>query len=765
MGLFHRRPLCLFCLLFIITAAISAQVALEVKTWIVVSVGIALIFCSVLFIILKKYRMHVLFSVLCLLVMLSSIANVALRVDLPRDRAQKYEGKYNAAISIIDKEYSSRYTDKYVVYIENIDGEEVRKKSILTCSSDTPLNIGDVLYAEVEISPVKKDADESRYLDNDILLIVDLDGNATSLVDRFDYEAPLWERIFARNGIHVTLFQMRELVSNRAVTVFGEQLGGMVKGFLIGDTSDMSTETLRDFRRTGVSHLFAVSGMHITVLLGFVELILKKLYVPKLGRMAVVSLLSVGLLCLTGFSMSALRSVFMLWIVYIAFLLSEEPDAPTTLFIAVSVTMLIFPYSVYELGLWMSFLATLGLLTVYPLVNEAIRLPKIENRFIAVSVKAIKAVAMTAAMTLISTMFLLPIQWYFFGELSLVSVPANMLLSPISTVFMIFGLAFMLFGSIPYVGSVGVAATEKIGAAMIWGAKKLSALSVATISLRYAFAWILVVLFTVALVVLLVIKLKRKWLICVPFLVFSLSLGIGVAAYNSFAPNNMTYYKSGSSETVAIRSCGKTCIVDMSSGAYDSFSDALTDSAKYGATYVDSIIFTNITNYHISSMEYFLRKNIVKSIYIPKPMEQADISRALELSELADRLGVNVYLYENGDSFTVGNVTLGVGNFRDGEQKGNAVFVYGQDESLGYVDECTFEMCSPEVIDSFTSECTGIIVGGDNTHEDNFSCAVLPSATVIYTSEEVARRSLVEASDEHSYFISGKYQTVTLTFK
>ena len=401
---------------------------------------------------------------------------------------------------------------------------------------------------------------------NDILLNVVLDEESVGLVKRFDYEAPLWKRIFARNGMHVTVFQMRELVSDRAVAIFGEEMGGMVKGFLIGDTSDMSTEALRDFRRTGVSHLFAVSGMHITVLLGFVEVILRKLYVPKIGRMAAVWVLSIGLLCLTGFSMSALRSVFMLWIVYVAFLFSEEADAQTTLFVAVSLTMLIFPYSVYELGLWMSFLATLGLVTVYPIIDESFCLPKKANSFVNISLKLFKATAMTAVMTLISPMFLLPIQWYFFGELSLVSVPANMLLSPISTIFMIFGLVFMLLGGIPYVGTLGIEVTSALGNGMIWISKKLSSLSLATLSLRYSFVCILVILFAVSFTVLLVVKLKRKWIVCMPFVAFSLAFGIGVATYHAFAPNNVTYYKSGNSETLSIASRGEMSIVDMSNG-------------------------------------------------------------------------------------------------------------------------------------------------------------------------------------------------------
>ena len=373
MGLFHRRPLCLFCCLFIASAAIFAQLSVDIKIWILATLMLALLISVFLCIVLKKRRIQVIFSILCLCAVLASGLNVLHRIDMKKLEAEKHEGKHNVAMSIVSEENSSSHSVEYVVYVENIDGKQVRIKSMLVCPSENCFYIGDVVYAVAELTSHCGDGYSTS--EPDILLEAVVDSSAVGLVRRFDYEASFLKRLVSRNGITVAVSQMREWISHRAVSVFGEKMGGMVKGFLIGDTSDMSIEALRDFRRSGVSHLFAVSGMHITVLIGFIELILRKLYVPKIGRMLAVCVLSVFLLCVTGFSMSALRSVLMLWIAYVAFWMSDETDAPTVLFVAVSITMLIFPYSVYELGLWMSFLATLGLVTVYPLIESAITLP------------------------------------------------------------------------------------------------------------------------------------------------------------------------------------------------------------------------------------------------------------------------------------------------------------------------------------------------------------------------------------------------------
>lgn len=762
MGLFHRRPLCLFCCLFITSAAIFAQLSFNIKIWMLAILMLALLVSIFLCIVLKRHRIQVIFSILCLCAVVASGFNVSHRIDMKKLEAEKYEGKHNVAMSIVSEENSSLHSVEYVVYVENIDGKQVHIKSMLVCPSENCFRIGDVVYAEAELTSHSGDGYSTS--EPDILLEAVVDGSAVGLVRRFDYEASFFKRLVSRNGITVVVSQMRELISHRAVSVFGEKMGGMVEGFLIGDTSDMSIEALRDFRRSGVSHLFAVSGMHITVLIGFIELILRKLYVPKIGRMLAVCILSVFLLCVTGFSMSALRSVFMLWIAYVAFWTSDETDAPTVLFVAVSLTMLIFPYSVYELGLWMSFLATLGLVTVYPLVDSAIILPK-KKGFLAWLLRILKSIAMIAAMTVIATMFLLPIQWYFFGELSLVSIPANMLLSPMSTVFMILGLVFMLLGGIPYVGAAGSALTCTVGDGMVWIAEKLSALSMATVSLRYSFVWIFVLLFTVSFLSLMVIKLKHKWIVFAPFVAFTLVLGISITVFNFTATNKFTYYKYGSSEMVSVTSGGKTGIVDMSNGAYSKFSRALSDASRYGATQLDSIVFTEITPYHISSMKYFLQRQIVKSIYIPKPTDTSDVDLSLELARLAEKCNVNVYLYENGDGISVGNVTLGAALFYDGDESRAAVFVYGKEETIGFVEAGTAAVCDSQIMNLFTPECKMLVVGGNASYENNFTYDVYDDAIVIYASEDIISKGSINAPKENIYFFDKQYSDITLSFK
>ena len=78
-------------------------------------------------------------------------------------------------------------------------------------------------------------------------------------------------------------------------------------------------------------------------------------------------------------------------------------------------------------------------------------------------------------------------------------------------------------------------------------------------------------------------------------------------------------------------------------------------------------------------------------------------------------------------------------------------------------DAAVVDVCSADVVDSFTSKCTKLFVSGVGSYD--VSCEVLPSATVIYTSEAVAARSKIDSSIEHSYFIDRKYETVHLSFK
>ena len=409
MELFRRRFLSFFCFLFLTTSLFLYIGDFENKLRLIISLLIVIATILILMAVLKKCRIALLCVLLCCCSITCAAANSFLRIDYQTLKAQEYVGDFDAQMSILECKYVSGNSATYIVRLDKLGESNVAIKALLVCGFSTELSMGDRVFANVEIVGMEDRAfgltGRERSDDPEVMLTAVLYDGVEATVERFDHEASFVEKLFYKNGARVLFEEIRTDLKIHIDETFGEDIGALAKGYLLGDKSDISTDVIRDFRRSGVSHLFAVSGLHISILLGAVELLLRKLWVDKRIRCVIISILSVVLLILTGFSISALRAVFMLWVVYLVFLFSEEADPPTTLFVSVAIIILFFPYAIGELGLWMSFLATLGLVTVYPVAEEYIRKIPDGKGAKRISVKILKSAVLIIVMTVTANVF------------------------------------------------------------------------------------------------------------------------------------------------------------------------------------------------------------------------------------------------------------------------------------------------------------------------------------------------------------------------
>ncbi len=649
MQLFRRRPLCLFCFLFVVSTLLAIKLSLEAKLLIICAVIVAILVIAIYLFAIKSFRYRLLYCLLALVFVGGGMLSSAVGIDIPQRQAADCIGEHPVKMTVLNEEYSSEYSSAYVVRIEKIGDKDTSLKAIFFEDFENELYVGDTVYLNARLMPMDSmvygiDA-QNLVLDDDVLLCCIADDSESGVVKHFDREAPLYKKLFSRNGALVVLSELREGISDRATRLLGEETGALACGFLIGDTSEMSEVTIRDFRRAGVSHILAVSGMHISIILAVVEFLFRKLYLPKSVRIITVSILALVLLCLTGFSMSALRAVLMLLISYMIFTVSEEADAPTVLFVSVFIMLLLVPYSVYDVGMWMSFLATLGLVTVYPLAIEKLSKPRAKKAFVRLLLSIARGILMTALITVVANMFLLYIMCTVFGEMSLSAIPANIILSPLSTVFMIISALSVALGNIPILGDTLCLICQLLGRAITSVSALFSNFEWSVVSLRPMYARLLIIAFSVALAVLLVIKVKNKWVFAVVPSAFALIFcGCFFIRTLTFEPYATYTYKNGS-ETVCVFGANNFSIIDTSDGSFEQYSEMLNDAADNGATEIDSIVLTDVTHRHISTLEYVLKHKTVRNILIPYSTADEKIDASLELAELARTCGVKVSIY------------------------------------------------------------------------------------------------------------------------
>lgn len=162
-------------------------------------------------------------------------------------------------------------------------------------------------------------------------------------------------------------------VNARLERTFREQLGqesGLAMAMLLGQKDGLPDDEMASFRRSGVAHIVAVSGLHVGILSSALLWLLEKLRLRRGWREAVV-LLFLGCYCvLTGFSPSTMRAAAMLTLVLVGRALGLRADPVLTLSAAAIVVLLFNPLQLFSASFLLSFSAVGGILLLYPRFRE-----------------------------------------------------------------------------------------------------------------------------------------------------------------------------------------------------------------------------------------------------------------------------------------------------------------------------------------------------------------------------------------------------------
>jgi competence protein ComEC len=237
-----------------------------------------------------------------------------------------------------------------------------------------------------------------------------------------------------------------------------EPYASLAGGIVIGGKSGLGNELKSDFMRSGLIHMVVLSGYNVMVVASLVMAFFAFLFIkielgfnkriPRsigIGFGILALILFVGI---AGASATALRAMLMAFIALYARATSRTYSAGRALLVVILLMLVWNPlYLVFDPGFGLSVAATAGLIWLAPLIET--RLAFLKNAFWTNAV----------ATTLAAQIAVLPLLLYDTGNLSLVAIPANLLVMPVVPLLMGFavlaGFAGMLFGTFaPLLGIV-----------------------------------------------------------------------------------------------------------------------------------------------------------------------------------------------------------------------------------------------------------------------------------------------------------------------
>jgi competence protein ComEC len=254
-----------------------------------------------------------------------------------------------------------------------------------------------------------------------------------------------------------------------------EPASGLALGLLLGVKGAISEELEDSFRRSGVIHIVVLSGYNIMLVVGFVLFILGRLFRAKarfvLGVAAIICFA-----CLVGFSATVVRASIMATLLLFVELTGRRYDALRALLVAGIFMLILNPYLLlYDVGFQLSFVATWGLIVFSPVVEKWVS-----------ALPTTLGIRTLVAATVATQVAVLPLLLYQIGEVSLVSIIANVLILPIVPVAMLF--AFLLgivgfFSTTLALPITALAYTSLIYIVEV--ASKLAEFSLATVSVPF----------------------------------------------------------------------------------------------------------------------------------------------------------------------------------------------------------------------------------------------------------------------------------------
>lgn len=241
------------------------------------------------------------------------------------------------------------------------------------------------------------------------------------------------------NFIH----EIKDKINEKIFLLYNDEDAGILSAMTTGDKSNLSQNIRKMFSDSGISHILAISGLHLSILgLGLFELLRKKISIKTSAVITTVFVIFYGIFIEA--SATSIRAIFMLLLRFISLSIGRTYDTKNALALAAILLLLYNPYVLFNAGFQFSFIAIYAL-NLYDTSG-------IENKVLKVVVPSI-----------VLQLFILPITLFHYFKYPTYSILLNFIVIPLMVYVLCIGLlsiafsfifipfAYFLAGSVHYI--------------------------------------------------------------------------------------------------------------------------------------------------------------------------------------------------------------------------------------------------------------------------------------------------------------------------
>lgn len=396
-----------------------------------------------------------------------------------------------------------------------------------------------------------------------------------------------------------------------------------MKALLIGDTSDLPYGVLTDLSVSGIRHVAAVSGLHVSILMTAVYLLL--------GRNRYVSLLvGVPLLvffaAMAGFSPSVIRACVMQALMLISLVVNREYDPPTALSFSVLAMLVANPVVITSVGFQLSVSSVAGIFLFCDRISgwllDEKRLGKYQKK--KGLYRFLTGFSMSVSVSLGAMVLTVPLTAWYFGMISLLNVVTNLLCLWLITFVFCGGLLVCA------VGAVWMQAGTVLGWLLAWPVRYILAVAHGIADMPFAAVYtqspyiVLWLVFCYGLLAVFLRSRKKR-----PGLLFSCAvLGLCLAMGISWTEPRLDDYRMsvldvGQGQCILLQSGGKSYLVDCGGDrAEDAADTAIQTLLSQGITTLDGLILTHYDADHAAGTKLLLERIPARVLVLPAADER-----------------------------------------------------------------------------------------------------------------------------------------------
>ena len=696
MSIFKLRPLACGCFLFLVCLCFSYFLG-NAFAIALITVGALLLAGVILWKVLKNTRpsnewlARVLPSCICLIlcgiVALSSFASDKALFESLNGTTGENEAKITQIRYSTDDKTVALAKDKRTEFVLCLYTDEDSVQSV---------SVGDTvkaefLYGELE-NALLGYSERDYYLDKGIFLYAEAEK-----YEIISGEPSWWQTI--PKEINAFLDKILEKALN-------SDTYSLVSAMLLGNKSNLDGETRRDFSRLGISHILALSGIHISLITALFGVGLDALRLRRSVKCASMVALICSFVCITGFSESAMRAGIMLILFYTLSFLGTESDSVTCLFSAVAIICAFEPYAIFSTSLILSFSAMLGCLCSVHYTKRVRVLYRIRP-------KILRGVVYSFICSVTVVLFTLPIVCVKFDYVSVFAPIFNVFFVPLLSLLLYLAPFVLLVGWIPYLSYLVTVPAELITKLSLFLTKSISKADFLTVSFSNVAQYVGVVIILLGLVAALVLSRHYFKYVAIILATGVLVFGISSVVTGIYRENSVSVstYGETSRDIVAVESENEVMIIEMSRPSASSARLSAEYALYLGYAEIDTYVITDYSDRIADAIDDALSQIFIRKILLPCPVTDTETELYEGVCALTREKGIKLELTPQKYDFGRTSVDFAtILPLKSGEKRSVIFKVNAFGSSLSYLGAGTHDLFS-DVPENYVRGASVVIFG------------------------------------------------------